>query len=621
MKIILAFLFISCLFPLNLWGACPGADCSITTCTDGEAGVCRLVADCSESAVQNTINASSGGDGVYLPTCTKTTWSGTVVIGTGKKLHVRGNGSENTVINGTLQFECTADNPVEISHMQFIEAARAINVYGTCAGIKIHDNHFKDISGTVIYFWGRNLNTGQYGIVYKNEFSGNYPSTVAVYVEGSSDASLWTPDTLGTQNAVYIEGNYVHFDNIGTPGTYAITDGVMAARLVVRFNTIENMWVATHGDWHALGGTVLYEYYNNSLLLHGTYENPYFFYVYHHGSGEGMFFNNTWDLTYTSGPEWYYPLQVRGARDWFTEGPPYCNGDSDSIAFGDTKFGDTTISTDPAYPCKYQAGTNYKAGSTKIQPSPMYFWNNYWGSSRPGVRVDVETNSSGYFINNRDFYQSTGVQTSASSPFDGTSGMGFGTVANRPTSCNAGGETIGGRTTYTGQGVGYYATDEKKLYRCSSPDTWTVQYQPLTCPHPLAGSGICDYDTIGYTGYTLGGADTDPPSMSSALPSGSQMCTSNPRNVTLQLTATDSSTPVTCKYDTSDVTYATMANTYGTVVGTTHSQVVSLACNASYTYYSRCQDSVPNTNTSSVTTSFSIAAPVPFKAIPAVRFQ
>ena len=40
----------------------------------------------------------------------------------------------------------------------------------------------------------------------------------------------------------------------------------------------------------------------------------------------------------------------------------------------------------------------------------------------------------------------------------------------------------------------------------------------------------------------------------------------------------------------------------------THTQVLSLACGGSYTYYSRCQDSIPNTDITSAIHSFSIAS-------------
>jgi len=82
-------------------------------------------------------------------------------------------------------------------------------------------------------------------------------------------------------------------------------------------------------------------------------------------------------------------------------------------------------------------------------------------------------------IANRDFYNESvnqAAQTSATSPFNGTSGTGHGTLANRPLTCAA--------------HVGYWATDansgDGELYLCTSTNTWTADYTPYTYPHPLA---------------------------------------------------------------------------------------------------------------------------------------
>jgi hypothetical protein len=93
----------------------------------------------------------------------------------------------------------------------------------------------------------------------------------------------------------------------------------------------------------------------------------------------------------------------------------------------------------------------------------------------------------GVMIANRNFYsQSVGqtAQTSSTSPFNGSSGTGWGTLANRPSTCT--------------QGVGYWATDQGnwnqsgsgsqgELFVCSAANTWSLYYTPYTYPHPLDG--------------------------------------------------------------------------------------------------------------------------------------
>src|SRR5262249_1410402 len=77
---------------------------------------------------------------------------------------------------------------------------------------------------------------------------------------------------------------------------------------------------------------------------------------------------------------------------------------------------------------------------------PSYEWND------SGYNPVVGNVSGGRrMIANRDWYSdnsygSPHAQTSPTSPFNGTSGVGFGTLANRPSTCTP--------------GVGYWATDQ-----------------------------------------------------------------------------------------------------------------------------------------------------------------
>ena len=58
---------------------------------------------------------------------------------------------------------------------------------------------------------------------------------------------------------------------------------------------------------------------------------------------------------------------------------------------------------------------------------------------------------------------------------------------------------------------------------------------------------------------------------------------------------------------TSDTTYDLMANTFETTGGTTHTQVVSLACGTSNTYYVRAMDASSNKSAASTTITFTVA--------------
>jgi hypothetical protein len=180
------------------------------------------------------------------------------------------------------------------------------------------------------------------------------------------------------------------------------------------------------------------------------------------------------------------------------------------------------------------AFTDYVSGglitSTYSQAlSPLYSCNNVMGGadrSNPQVWAEPNpitgcsdcSNTNRYLLHlvaNRDFYYSSGVQTSPSSPFDGQTGMGFGLLANRPTNCNSL-PVPTGIEGEAGGGVAYWATDEKKLYRCSSTNTWSVHYAESSFPHSLdtehalysLKSNCFGMDTDGSGCLYMGGAIT-----------------------------------------------------------------------------------------------------------------
>lgn len=132
---------------------------------------------------------------------------------------------------------------------------------------------------------------------------------------------------------------------------------------------------------------------------------------------------------------------------------------------------------------------------------PIYIWSNNV-SIAPGWGGNLyRDNTAGRVVDNRDlFKQASGIQVSSSSPFNGTTGTGWGTLANRPSSCTPGASGA--------PGVGYFATDQGSwnqstsnpygvqqngadglFYRCTATNTWTLYYTPYTYPHPLQEAG------------------------------------------------------------------------------------------------------------------------------------
>jgi hypothetical protein len=138
--------------------------------------------------------------------------------------------------------------------------------------------------------------------------------------------------------------------------------------------------------------------------------------------------------------------------------------------------------------CADQGGRgagNYVSGATPSPASalsqaqdPIY----EWGDTTSAVLHGNITSDTLRTIANRDWYtdNSAGEQTSASSPFNGTSGMGWGTLANRPTTCTTG-------VAY----AEYLSGSFVQLDKCTSTNTWTnAVYTAYTYPHPLTqGTG------------------------------------------------------------------------------------------------------------------------------------
>lgn len=408
---------------------------------------------------------------------------------------------------------------------------------GACAGtitqVRVDHNVFNMPAGSggtsVAFFAGSTTTVGQlFGVMDHNTF--NESGNAALFNEIGNTIPPVTSE-LGTINNMFIEDNTIVSTSLmGSNGGEGWVDGWGGMAIVVRHNTITDTLTTAHGVTHN-GGPDNFEFYNNSVIMdvnsngsgfEGGYRN-----WHHQGSGSIILFNNSITPCPTSrcpagGDNASEVLSVANYRG-YANGPSIdgnivacdgsvTNGNSGGFSFSDGNR--TPSGSNYGYPCWRQP-----ARDTNGNYKPMYAFNNYWGDTGNLLGIVVPdfggtvpngsyppnnctTTSSGncdyltfQMIANREYYNSVSksAQSSSSSPFSGTTGMGFGTLANRPTTCTT-------NATESGAGVGYAAgttvgtigasstegtASDYVIYTCSATNNWTVYYTPYTYPHPL----------------------------------------------------------------------------------------------------------------------------------------
>jgi hypothetical protein len=265
--------------------------------------------------------------------------------------------------------------------------------------------------------------------------------------------------TIGDANNVYIENN-----TITNSAALPVMTSQNGIKWVIRYNSITNSnasgivpVIDLHGNTYSgcVGGSEIYssqgmEFYGNDYLasanasLNGFIDLRGGQAIIHHNTGR------TTDATFS--------MKFREE----------C---SDS---GNT----------PSIP------TNLITGQTQ-HISGTYLWSTRKDTSG-ALMTYAETDPVGAIAENTDYF-------THDESFDGTSGMGCGTLGARPATCTT--------------GVGYWATTQScsdltnmvganpstpisgTLYKCTATDTWGELYTPYIYPHPL---------TVGFSSVSIG---------------------------------------------------------------------------------------------------------------------
>ena len=460
-------------------------------------------ASCGNADITTAITAAASGDTVSVP-AGNCTWTSTVTIPSDKILYLvgAGSGADGTVITRGASVQLSAQSAdYTISGFRFLNqtAANLPMIDAKNIGWRIHHNYFGHVTpgtetrGTTeaIVATGANDSvSGRHpaGLIDNNTFA---DQRIVVYGESSlaNQNTIWAQENVfgSADSTVFVEDN-TFTDRL----TGNVMDSNNAAKYVFRYNTVSpGTNIMAHSlQSAATRGAKSWEIYGNSLNLITGYSSVVFL-----RAGTGLAFNNsaTFASTYYSNVASMYLDNVRSSVERTTccgANPPPVTDDSG--ACNGTSLWDGNVGSGDAagWPCRDQIGRGQDTGSDSsvigkaTSSEPAYFWGNYNATKSSFVPVTVSSDaySQYHIVANRDYYD-------RNASFDGTSGVGCGTLASRPATCTT--------------GVGYWATDQScsdltgmvganpvtpisgTLHKCTETDTWTAYYTPYTYPHPL----------------------------------------------------------------------------------------------------------------------------------------
>jgi hypothetical protein len=383
---------------------------------------------------------------------------------------------------------------------------------GNTRNFRLDNSHFNNLtyspltSGAMVRVYGsvvgvmdhNVLDLGASNSTTTNGFQAFDPADDTI---GNGDGSWANPTGWGTSEFLFMENNYY---NGGAPN-----DCANGARFVMRYNTINDAYVGiqSHGTKSPAGparGCRAYEVYHNYFTAPGN--NPASGSIGSKGNSQLIWGNTT---SYQAAYRFYESSTDRNSGAEVETNTPngwgYCGTSVNSNGVGSAWDGNQS----GGYPCldglgrgQTQQALNGNNFPTRLNSStgtiawphqdlePIYMWNNTVGSATYVQIQDSVTQ------NNRDYYYDCGQasgNTSCSSGFTGAAGTGYGTLANRPSTCTAGPGGTYFTSPTSSYGVAYFATDANsgngELYVCTSTNTWTGIYQPYTYPHPLVTGG------------------------------------------------------------------------------------------------------------------------------------
>ena len=459
------------------WGSSGTNPWTVSSNSGGTASAARAdVAAC--------ISSASAGNTINIPTATAS-WSTGVSLGS-KKLTIAGAGVGSTIINSTVSGASTIDLGTGGSTLTDLKINGGyVLVNGQNFAIGRVNVEYTGAIGAAVSV---NFGDGQHptGVIYSGHFIncdvgvGGTGSSM----DGGQSYRYAQTFTLGDGvDIVYIE-DCIFERNTNVAQQMNAIDANYGARYVFRYNTLHTLssvtsanlafYVECHSVQGVNRGTQRWEVYGNLLNNQGGFH----YYPFRLRSGTGVVAANSvignWTIDGIG-------LDNRRSTESFS----VCGKCDSDPADGWDGHQDGT-----GYPCRDQIGRGHDTVLWKYSPvsaytqvlMPAYAWNNRNDTSAI-VPFNVLSGSTDHIKENRDYYNYT-------TTFNGTSGVGCGTLASRPATCT--------------EGVAYWATNQScsdlsgmvganpttplsgTLYKCTATDTWTEYYTPYTYPHPLS---------------------------------------------------------------------------------------------------------------------------------------
>ena len=497
-KLLAIILLIVLLSYQTVWATCSTSDGGNTyNCTAG-----------TTVSQVNSVLSSANNNAVVNFAAGSYTWGSNIdfsnLSGRGISLIGAGAGSSTVNMSGGTFIYYTWDsntNLLRISGFTFNNCGTYfIDFYGdagdgtadTLTQFRFDNNVVNAVNGADVIRFGEGSAWGStkiYGSIDNNTFQASSTSARYIQYQGPANTGLDSGSYSGTSKNLFIEDNKflnATQDNVGL----GCIDANWGAALVIRNNYATNCSFKAHGLYGSWNwGVANYEVYDNEIRNTVGQNTSGYRAIHHQGSNEFIAFNNIIHSSTNSSDAAIGMLNYRSCSE-LSQSPTACDG-NDASHDGNRSPTESYY----GYPCYRQLGR-----LTDGTAAPMYFWNNRWDTDGDGVgdsKLDISfesycTNDGTYHvIANRDWYEEagTGPQSNSSTPFDGTTGMGFGTLANRPSTCTPTSEALD--VGYAG--VGYFATDvgnHGTLYNCSATNTWSVYYTPYDYPHPLRTNDV-----------------------------------------------------------------------------------------------------------------------------------